>query len=104
MTLKKLRQNDLLVFQHKLCLALGKTKAEINEMDGDEFSDWIAFDALHGLPDHYWMTGLVCEVLCAVMSDKKRRIDPYKWHPAGKPKRKQTPEEQKASFRRFKKS
>jgi hypothetical protein len=56
------------MFLHKLALCLGKTVGELRTgrpapLSGEEILDWIAYDAIHPLPDHSYHAAQICSAI-----------------------------------------
>lgn len=85
----------------RLSRALGRTKAELIEnLSETELVEQIAFDHLEPLPNDYWRTGLLAEVLTHVMGGSKKKLNPEQWVPGEKTKQ-MSETQMKANVRKF---
>jgi hypothetical protein len=65
-----------------LAALLGRSIAEVETLGSDEINAWIAFDALYGLPDAYFVTGRICALMAQLWGDGKGpRVGPADFIP-----------------------
>ncbi len=88
----------------RLSRALGRTKAElIDSLSESELIEQIAFDHLEPLPNDYWRTGLLAEVLTHVLGGSQKKLNPEQWMP-GELTKQMSEAKMKANVRRFRRS
>jgi hypothetical protein len=81
----------------RLAMAFGRPLYELGEMPSEEFTLWLAYDELDGIPWPWLQTGIVAATLCNVMRTKKGRpAQPREFMPVRQRRREQTAEEQMA--------
>ncbi|MEZ5945219.1 MAG: hypothetical protein R3C18_27915 [Planctomycetaceae bacterium] len=88
----------------RLSRVLGRTKAELlDSLSESELVDQIAFDHLEPLPNDYWRTGLLAEVLTHVLGGSKKKLNPEQWMP-GEHMKQMSEAQMKANVRRYQRS
>ena len=53
-------------------------------MSSAEISEWLAWDQLDHLPDHYWIGGEICATIANVMGNGRRTFHPEHFVPRAK--------------------
>jgi hypothetical protein len=67
-------------------------------LSSEALSEWIAFDNLYGLPDVYFMTGMICSLLANVFGSKGTKATPADFIPYFREKPRQTTADHRAVF------
>lgn len=84
----------------RLALALGRTVRELLDgLDSAELSEWLAYMQLEPLPDPWYQTGLMCAVMTRIWT--KGRPHPQDFMPRVRSRRRQSVQEQLATFQRL---
>jgi len=71
----------------RLALALGRSVKELlNTVDGEELSEWAAFDQIYPLPNSWLQTARICRTIMAASGNYKRVPDEDVFIPAARKK------------------
>lgn len=87
----------------RLCLALGRTLAELGRsMSAAEFGEWVAYDRVEGVPWPWLQSGInAATVANSVPRKGGKTFRPSDFMPVRRRAARQTPQQMLAAFRLF---